>query len=182
MYNGSRASWEPMIQPLLDAGYNVLNVDLRGFGETGGNQEWDVAIGDVQTWLDWLRTQPGVNPDEIAVIGASIGSNLALMGCANDAKCVTAIALSPGLSYQGLKPEPYLKDGLKDRSALLVASHGDRESAVSVRQMASSATNDIGMRIYPGRAHGLELFDTRNSSITSLILDWLAEHIEDSAE
>jgi alpha-beta hydrolase superfamily lysophospholipase len=178
MNNGRRAEWEPLLQPLLDAGYNVLNVDLRGFGESSGQRNWESAVTDVQLWLDWLREQPGVNPDQIATIGGSIGSNLALLGCANDAGCVTAIALSPGLDYYGLKPETFLKDGLKERSALLIASHSDRESSVGVRQMASAATNDIGMRLYPGSLHGTTLLTgSKAASVIPLIIGWLDEHM-----
>jgi pimeloyl-ACP methyl ester carboxylesterase len=99
----NRQSWEPLIGPLLEAGFNVLTVDLRAHGETGGARDWEAALEDVQTWLDWLREQPTVRDSGIATVGASIGSNLALVGCANDPTCVTAIALSPGVDYFGIQ-------------------------------------------------------------------------------
>src|SRR3972149_3468118 len=92
----NRAAYAPRIPALYTHGYNVLNVDVRGHGESAGTRDWEAAAGDVQVWLDWLREQPAVNPDAVALIGASIGSNLALIGCAHDARCVTAVALSPG--------------------------------------------------------------------------------------
>ncbi|HEX2622340.1 MAG TPA: alpha/beta fold hydrolase [Phototrophicaceae bacterium] len=179
MYNSNRAAWEPIIQPLLDAGYNILNVDLRGFGETGGDRNWTAATGDVQTWLDWLRTQPGVNPEQIATMGGSIGSNLAIIGCANDEKCVTAIALSPGADYFGLQPESYINEGLRRRSVLILASHSDRQSSVGVKQMVadSSSLVEVGARLYTGSTHGTSLLLTHEEAVRSMILDWLAEHM-----
>ena len=82
MYGGQRADWLPLIPALTNAGYRVIAVDLRGHGETGGSNDWQAAIGDVQTWLDWIEAQPSMNPDKIAIVGASIGANLALVGCA----------------------------------------------------------------------------------------------------
>lgn len=178
--NGSsRASWQPLLPALIESGYAVLAVDLRGHGETGGDEDWDAATGDVQTWLDTLRAQPGVRADAIATIGASIGSNLALVGCANDEQCVTAVALSPGLDFFGVQPEAAVTEGLRARSALLVAAQGDRESAEAVRQMLANAQGDIAARLYAHGRHGTNMFPIRqrpDDPLAMLILDWLNEH------
>jgi pimeloyl-ACP methyl ester carboxylesterase len=175
----NRQSWLSLIPSLLNAGYSVLTVDLRGFGDTGGEINWSTATTDVQTWLDWLRNQPEVRPDAISIIGASIGANLALIGCANDADCVTAIALSPGLVYYSLKPDI---NQLNKRSALLIASQNDQYPADSVKQMVNSASGDIGARIYPGSVHGTHLFegsDKMRDGLIAAIITWLGEHLPD---
>mgnify|MGYP000675111174 CR=1 FL=1 len=157
----------------------VLTVDLRGHGDTGGEINWFAAAVDVQTWLDWLREQPGVRADAISMVGASIGANLALIGCANDDDCVTAIALSPGLVYYSLKTESSISNQLSKRSALLIASQTDQYSADSVKQLVNSATGDIGARIYAGTAHGTQLFEVSDAvreGLITLIVSWLDEH------
>jgi len=175
MLRSRRSAYEPLIPYLLDAGYSVLNVDMRGHGETGGGQDWELAEEDVQRWLNWLRQQEGVADDQIAIIGASVGSNLALVGCANDEACVTAIALSPGLDYRGIEPESAVTEGLADRSALLIASHQDTFSADSVIVMFGDSTGNIAARLYDGRAHGTALFDNELDSISNTIVSWLDE-------
>ena len=177
MLGSQRNAYDPLIPDLVDAGYVVLNVDMRGHGETGGSQDWELAIDDVQVWLDWLREQETVDGSRIAIIGASIGSNVALMGCANDAECVGAIALSPGLDYRGVQPESAVVEGLSERAVLLVAAHGDRYSAESVEQMFTNATGDVSARIYRGSSHGTNLFRTDYDSVSRLILSWLAEYL-----
>jgi pimeloyl-ACP methyl ester carboxylesterase len=175
----NRHSWLPLIPSLLDAGYSVLSVDLRGFGDTGGDIDWRVATTDGQTWLDWLRARPEVRSNSISIIGASIGANLALIGCANDTDCVTAIALSPGLVYYSLKPDI---NQLNKRSALLIASQNDLYPADSVKQMVSSASGDIGARIYAGTAHGTHLFEgsgNMREGLITVIISWLDEHTPD---
>lgn len=169
----TRASWSPLINPLLDAGYSVLAVDLRGYGASGGRISWTRAVTDVQTWLDWLRAQPGIRADAVAVIGSSMGSNLALVGCANDSQCMTAVAISPGLNYYGIRPADSLGEG---HSALLVYSRRDGYSGRSVPQMAEIASGDVQVQAYDGNVHGMDLFTTQGDTLIPLIVDWLNSH------
>ncbi|MBL8153448.1 MAG: alpha/beta fold hydrolase [Anaerolineae bacterium] len=178
MYGSERGSWSPVIPALLEAGYDVLAVDLRGHGDTGGAEDWELAVGDVQVWLDWLRAQPGVRAEAVSTMGASVGSNLALVGCANDAQCVTAIALSPGLDFYGVKPETSVSERLRDRSALLLATQADTESAEAVRQMVMTAQGEIGARIWTGATHGTTMFTSprMRNRLIPIIVGWLDEH------
>lgn len=170
----TRQSWQPLIGPLLEAGFNVLTVDLRAHGETGGTRDWEAAVGDVQTWLDWLREQPTVRDSAIATVGASIGSNLALVGCANDPTCVTAVALSPGVDYFGVMPRDALAVGLEFRSALLVAAQDDPQSANSIWQFVMDASGEIGVKIYRRAGHGTTIFSgAEGENLIALIIDWL---------
>ena len=158
-----QAAWEilPRLGDALDAvdGMDALRASLAHVRSTGSGLS-----------------------DAIAVIGGSIGSNLALVGCANDPDCTTAVALSPGLDYFGVTPETSVTEGLRKRSVLLVASQGDTYSADSVKQMLSSATGDVAARIYTGNRHGTNLLlgDTYEST-TTLILAWLDEHTPEAS-
>lgn len=171
MLRSNLSAWDPLVPSLLEAGFNVLAVDLRGHGNTGGMQNWSAALMDVQTWLDWLRQQPGVRPDAISIMGASIGANLALMGCANDPDCLTVVALSPGENYGGLEPEASLAS-LEERPILLVSSRGDRESLPAVTQFAASAPGHVGLTLYPGNAHGTNFFTELEDFFTDMLLCW----------
>lgn len=177
MLGSQRSAWQPLIPWLTDAGYNVLAIDIRGHGDTGGGQDWPAAERDVETWLDWLGEQPSVIPDQIATVGASIGANLALNGCAYDARCVTAVALSPGLDYRGVVTETAIAEGLVDRSALLVASQRDTYSADSVKTLTAEAEGELGLQLYPGSAHGTNLLREPGAPVIPLILNWLTTHL-----
>ena len=174
MLGGNRRAWGDFIPPLLDSGYHVLNMDMRGHGETGGSRDWDAAEIDLQLMFDWLKAQDGVG--EVAVIGGSIGSNMALISCGNDPDCVTAIALSPGLDYAGVQPAESVEVGLAERSALLVGSLNDGRVADSIYTMAQAAPGEIGIRIYPGRSHGTNMFRDLDESFMMMLIAWLDEH------
>jgi len=185
MIGSNRESWSPLTPALTEAGYAALGVDLRGHGETGGEINWTAATADVQTWLDWLRGQAGVRADSISIIGASIGANLALIGCGNDPDCMTTIALSPGLVYYSLKTDEAVSNQLSNRSTLLIASQIDTYSAESVRQLFAIASGDVGAQLYAGTAHGTNLFDvseTVRDGLLTTIVGWLDEHTPAGSE
>ena len=174
MLNSERAAWQPILPDLHAAGYAILNVDLRGHGGSGRQRDWQAAIADaVDGWGGWLRENDHAAESGLAIMGGSIGANLAIISCAEISFCRGAIALSPGLDYRGLQPESALVDGLADRSALLLASQADASSSAAIRQMFSRAKGAVTARLYPGRAHGTRLFDSDYDSLSGLILGWL---------
>ena len=173
MLNSNRSAYAPIIPDLQTAGYAALNVDLRGHGDSGGARDWDLAIDDVAAWIDWLTENGHIGARGLVIMGASIGANAALMGCAASDVCRGAIALSPGLDYRGLQPETALTDGLAERSALLVAAHDDSYSAQTIRQLFANAQGDVTARLFRGRAHGTRLFDSDYNHVSRLILAWL---------
>ena len=176
MLNSNRSAYEPLIPDLHDAGYAILNIDMRGHGDSGGSREWEPAINDIALgWTTWLAEHEHIGERGLAIIGGSIGANVALISCAEFDDCRGAIALSPGLDYRGVQPEAALVEGLADRTALLVAAHADAYSAQSIRQMFLNATGDVTARLYHGRAHGTRLFDSDYESVSGLILHWLGE-------
>lgn len=175
MLNSARAAYEPLIPDLRAAGYTVLNVDMRGHGESGGTRDWDAAIADVADWIDWLDQNGQITGDGLVTMGASIGANVAIISCADSERCLGAIALSPGLDYRGVTPEAVLVDGLADRDALLVAAADDSSSSVAIRQMFLNAKGAVSARMYTGRAHGTRLFDSEYESVSGLIRLWLEQ-------
>jgi pimeloyl-ACP methyl ester carboxylesterase len=169
-YGANKTSWGPLIPALYDAGYTLLAVDLRGHGETGSSQDWVRARQDTQTWLGWLREQPGVDPERLSIIGSSIGSNLALRGMADDERVVTAVAISPGLNYFGVTTQDAIET-IGRRPVFLITAQLDTQSSAGVRILATIVKGDALIRIYPGSAHGVSLFG--QADLIPMIVSWL---------
>jgi dienelactone hydrolase/Tfp pilus assembly protein PilF len=81
--NRDRKSWEGVAAQLASAGINTLTLDMRGIGESGGtrwekltkgelDKHWRGWPEDVDTALEFLRSQPGVNRDVIGMGGAGL--------------------------------------------------------------------------------------------------------------
>jgi dienelactone hydrolase len=83
--NRDRKVWDGLATQLSGAGINVLTVDNRGFGESGGTPhaqlepQQEAAVetekwpGDFDIAIQYLESQPGVARDAIGVGGASCG-------------------------------------------------------------------------------------------------------------
>ena len=87
-----RKIWDGLARQLAAAGINVMTVDLRGFGESGGEphkplkdpgpieppEEMQKWPGDIDVAYQYLKSQPGMKPDQIGVGGGSCGVNNAI--------------------------------------------------------------------------------------------------------
>lgn len=169
----TRQSWEFLISPLIGAHYNVLAVDLRGYGESSSSIDWRKAVTDVQLWFDWLRTEGGVRPDAISTIGSSMGSSMAIVGCANDPLCKTTIAISPGWDYFGIFIEDALAIGLQNRSMLVLYAERDRWPAIGMPLIEEAATGILSIEMFPANQHGIDLIKQHEVEAITMILDWL---------
>ena len=172
----TRKSWQIVIDDLLGSGFNVLAVDVRGYGKTRGGINWQKAVADVQVWLNWLRDSGGVRGDAISTMGSSMGSTLALLGCAHDLACRTAIALSPGWNYYNITLEEAFANQFGARQVMLVYAQRDRWPALGMPTILESATNEVTALEYPGNTHGMNLFRTEGDTLIPIIIDWLNRH------
>lgn len=170
----NRSSWEPVTGPLLGANYNVLAVDLRGYGESSKSINWRKAVTDVQLWFDWLRSEGGVRGDAISTMGSSMGSTLAIISCANDAHCKTTIAISPGWDYYGIILDEALSVGLANRPTLILYAERDRWPALGMPNIQEAASGLLDIRVFPANAHGMDMIKQYQDEAIPMILEWLA--------
>lgn len=176
MNGRQKEDWIDLARSLQDAGYTALAVDMRGHGETGGAADWPQAEDDIQRWIDWLRTQPALLPQQISVVGGSIGSNMALRAMANDDAIVTAVALSPGLDYFGVTTTDAVQT-IGARPLFLVAGQNDDTSAQAVKALTAEAAGDLLVRIYPHGGHGTSIF-LFEDDLGADIIGWLDQHTQ----
>ncbi|MBX3086760.1 MAG: alpha/beta fold hydrolase [Anaerolineae bacterium] len=170
---GRREEWVKFIPSLQAAGYAVLAVDQRGFGKTGGRTDYKKMPDDAVEMVNWLAQQPSIQKDEIALIGASVGSNAAIIACGKIEACKVAVALSPSVNYFNLKPADAMKE-MKGKALFLVAAQQDRESSTSLHTLALAASpeNNVSMRLYASSvAHGVVLFQYED--LAPAIIAWL---------
>jgi len=176
--NMDRHAWDGLAADLAGNGFNVLTVDYRGFGESGGSKSTDpdarAAVrknwpGDVDTAYAYLTKQKGVDSSRIAVGGASCGvtqsSDLAarhheirallvLSGSASDA-AKAYIASNPSLPVFG------------------AASEGDTSAAKGIQEAVAASKDPKSMvKIYAGTAHGVPMF-AKNPELEPMIVAWL---------
>ena len=172
----NRTDYDAQIPRFTEAGYAVLALDMRGHGDTGGENNWDLAASDLETVMGILIDQPEIHKDRVAIIGASIGSNMALITGAAVPNISSVVLLSPGLDYQGVTTEDALAD-YGNRSLLIVASSEDSYAAESSQALADQSTGLVNFKLYDGAGHGTRMF-AAEPGLIDLILAHLNQYVK----
>ena len=113
---------------------------------------------------------------KIAIIGASIGANLALQYQAEHSEIKKTMLLSPGTNYRGVLTESSAQMLRQDQEVYFVAGALDGRSAGSAEAMAKQIAGKVHgkkqLKIYPSAAHGTDLFAEDPARMNELI-SWL---------
>ena len=172
--NGGLPPWMPL-RDLADAltrtGIAVLRVDDRGIGKSTGDHApsttYDEA-DDVQTEVAWLRTQPGIDPKRIVLVGYSEGGLIGLIAASKDSSIAAIVSLDgSGVSGTQLAREQTEQSVLHDPSI----PAADREKEVE-KELAEPLTPresvflTIDPLLYAGHVHCPVLILQGGSDIT----------------
>jgi pimeloyl-ACP methyl ester carboxylesterase len=188
MLGHNRGDWNGFAEELLKDGYAVVSIDLRGHGEslhtTDGktlnykafsDSDYQNMVKDVAPVLQFLRDDRRVDSNRIAIIGASIGANVALRVAASDPQVAAVVLISPGKSYHGVTTEPAMIEYGK-RPSLIIASNEDAYAATSSQRLRDIAQGDSNLIMYKNAGHGTQIFDTE-PDMGEQIVKWLGQNM-----
>src|SRR6201988_2761748 len=111
--NRQRKVWDGLAQQLAAVGINVLTLDYRGYGESGGDrfdklppqeavriqdEKWP---GDIDVAFAYLQSQPGVKRDTIGVGGASCGVQNSVQTARRHREVKSLVLLSGSTNMDG---------------------------------------------------------------------------------
>lgn len=80
----NRSMCLPLVEMYQEMDYNVLLIDLRGHGESGGRHTmWGMReVDDFQAWMEFLHAK---DPDvRVGLHGISLGAALSILECGTD--------------------------------------------------------------------------------------------------
>lgn len=155
--------WEGFPSRLRDAGFVALLVKIRA----------PMLTGDFRALMDTLSIQPEVNPAAIGVMGAVATADAALIGCAGDARCVTAVLLTP---QQEAPLVEAMRGGFNPRAILLSASQTDVGSLAVAEAVRRAATGEAVLQPFEGEWRGTQILTLR-PDMNTFIIDWLRRHL-----
>jgi dienelactone hydrolase len=180
--NRDRKVWDGLATQLSGAGLNVLTVDNRGFGESGGtphDQNKDEAAtekekwpGDFDTAVKYLESQPGVARDWIGVGGASCGVNNSLQLARKHPEVRSLVLLAGPTDFNGRN---YLRNTAKTPVLFSVADDDEFPPSVQDVEWLYSITSNPGKKFlhYATGKHGAEMFAV-HPELMDAIVDWYA--------
>lgn len=185
-YPSTRSSWRPLAALFHDAGFAVLAPDLRGHGESIQPESMNLAQGkesrspkhygaayqDVLGAYEWLRRRKDVDLSRFAIVGASIGSSVAVDYAARDKSVDVVVCLSPGVDYFGVDSRRHIAE-YGDRPILLISPANERSSSETLGKAAKNATVKI---IEDSKLHGTFMFG-KVPGIEQTVLEFVEKHV-----
>jgi acetyl esterase/lipase len=188
MLGRDRNTWNELASTLSQKGYAVLSIDLRGHGESISTQDgnaisyqsfteddFNKMVLDVKAAKQFLIENKNANPNRMAIIGASIGANVALNYAAtSDPDIKTVILLSPGLNYRGVATADAIT---KYKNPIYIAATEEDSGSAKDSQILCDKINcGKNLKVYSGgsSSHGTNMFsDSLNPPLQDLIMSWL---------
>jgi len=200
MLSRDRTTYQPLIDQLICNGVLVLAYDPRGHGKSltgadgkerpaydkhlddkpGDKEFWAGLVGDLAKAKAFLIKEHGADPKRIALVGASIGANAALLLAAKDPDVAAVALLSPGANYKGLATF----DAAVQLTHPLYVMMGDKDerSGEDPKTIFEKATKlvaqDKVLKRFDGKEHGTNLFSASPGAATELS-DWLWKNLAD---
>jgi pimeloyl-ACP methyl ester carboxylesterase len=177
-YGEDRSAWKDLSKQLLNRGFAVLAVDLRGHGQSRiknqrpiqATPDWRTSLHefpvDLDPALDWLKSRPRIDNAKIVIIGFDVGANLALLASGRFAEVRTVVAIKPNLN-ESLAMAGSAQD-FQPKSALIVVadqSEGDR-----IKAMVKAPSRVLTASHAGGTAEW-----TADKRVADAIFQWLRE-------
>ncbi len=178
--NGVRQGWEPLAEKLSAAGMNVLAVDNRGFGESGGNphgkntpqQEGQVERekwpGDFDVAYNYLVSQPGVTKDRIGLGGASCGVDNAVKVAQHHPEVKSLVLLAGPTDANGRK---FLRGATNVPVLVSVADDDEFKPTILITQWLYYLAGDREKKFVPLKSggHGAETFAPHPEFVAEIV-------------
>jgi alpha-beta hydrolase superfamily lysophospholipase len=187
MMPATKESYKDLATKLQNDGYESITIDLRGHGESDDgpegffyfkDEEHQKSILDLEAAANYLIKERKATPNKISFIGASIGANLSLQYITNPpaggSEFQTAILLSPGLNYRGIKTEPMAKNIKSGQNVFFVSAADDGPNAEENKILyeLTPDTANKKIQIYKTGGHGTDILKNQQE-LYNLIIEFL---------
>lgn len=172
----NKESWEAQARILVDAGFLVLALDFRGYGDSSGPGESDPPAAplhlDILGALQYLLAR---GADGVGIVGGSMGGSAAAEAVAtsgsDEISSLILLASGAGEHPELIRPPTLFilaRDDLQfDGTPRLVSIQEDYDKVQAPKELV----------LLDGSAHAQYLFDTpQGAQAMAVILAFLSEH------
>lgn len=190
--NGSHRDWGTLPVKLVQAGYAVLAIDMRGHQRSAlrgrgwrnfTQADWPKLVSDLALLLNYfpnLDEYPQVDKTRTVFIGSSLGANAALLAAAKNEKEVKAVvALSPGIDYKGLNTVKAVYR--YQNPILMVASQNDLSSFESTQILYRIVRGPKDLQLYRNIGHGTDMIRFY-PALQDKVVKWLEKTVPASEQ
>ena len=96
--NGNVTTYQYITKPLVENGFQVVMVDLRGYGKSTGKPTHLNVATDAQKMFDQLLTRQDIKNTKIYLYGASLGSQVATHLAKENQSKISGLILDGGMA------------------------------------------------------------------------------------
>lgn len=175
-FGEDRSVWNPLKKQLLDHGWAVMALDLRGHGQSTVQDGSPIHAAaswrsdpnqfpqDIAPALEFIKAQPRLNNRKIAVIGSDVGADLALIASGRYREVRSVVAVNPKFS-ESLALAGSAQD-FSPRTALIITT--DEPDANQFKAVLKQPFNIVSLE-----THGKTADWIGKKAVADAILDWL---------
>lgn len=190
-FPNTKESWGAFQIILAKRGIASLAIDLRGHGEsihakdhppldarTFSDEENLSSMEDVRGAYEWIRRR-GIDREQIVLIGASIGANLALRFLTEYPTVTGAALLSPGLNYHGVRTDDIARYVAPHQSVWMAASAGDDDESAAAASVLMDEL-EVDVKLYhrlKSAGHAMKMIDG-DAALMGEIANWCRDTIQ----
>ena len=163
---------DPLVRRLANslatAGFMTLRFNFRGVSRSQGQQtDGRLEPLDIAGAVDYLLSQPQINPDKVCIVGHAFGAYMALAYAAHDTRVRTVVAVSPPI----LRVTPDL--GMFERPKLFLTGEYDEVSPRYKLEPWIERLPNRRLSIVSGARHLMRGYeDIAAATITNYLVRW----------
>lgn len=170
MSDSDKSEWAEMAERLAGLGYAALTFDFRGRGDSEGSFTPPLADHDLLAAITFAKQEGAVN---IVLVGASMGAMASLKAAAVE-RPLALVALAGATSWSGLTVTDAELEAIS-APKLYISSEQDPYISGTLH-LFDAAPDPKEKHIYPGSAHGTQLFADYGPDLTERIVTFITEN------
>lgn len=187
--------WGSLTQQFTNNGIAVLQIDLRGHGQSIYDSNFKIRSwqyytdknyakypGDVVEILKYIAmSYKNISTTKYAILGADIGANTAILAAEkmpNKASCL--VLISPTREYKGLYT-PVAMTNLGTMPLLSIVSARDNYSMQESEILEKFAQSTFEIKRYPAGGMGMLMLKV-NPSMASDIVSWVSKYLKEEQD
>lgn len=173
---GNVTTYQFMTKPLVDAGYQVVMIDFRGYGRSTGRPTHKNVAEDGQKFFEELMKRPDIKNTKVYFYGASLGTQIAAHLAKDNASKISGLILDcPMASFTDIAAHfsPQYRDMILQT---LISPYSAKEDVKALGQLPVLVIHAKDDQTIPYE-QGKLVFDN-TSSAGKVFIESKGDHIE----
>lgn len=173
--NGNVTTYQYITKPLVDAGFQVVMVDVRGYGKSTGKPTHQNVADDAQKLFGFLMTKSEIKNTKVYIYGASLGSQVSAHLARENKDKISGLIIDSGMSsFADIASSmaPQYKDFIQQMLKDTYMAKEDVKFTEGLPKLFLYSKNDSTIPF----SQGEEVF--KNAAEPKKFLEFKSEHIQ----